>query len=193
VIKNGVTDRVLDTKDIYLVGTHNIENYMAAILAVYDIADKETIVKVARDFKGVEHRVEFVRELKGIRFYNDAIGTTPSRTVASLNSFSQKVILIAGGYDKHIPYDIMGPLINEKVKALVLMGQTKEKIKEAYKAYGCTVPIRETDDLADAVKEAYSMAVSGDVVILSPASASFDMFKNFEVKGNLYKKIVMSL
>ncbi|MFA7673987.1 MAG: UDP-N-acetylmuramoyl-L-alanine--D-glutamate ligase [Clostridia bacterium] len=193
VIKNGVKQRILETKDIYLVGAHNIENYMAAILAVYDIADKETIVKVAREFKGVEHRVEFVRELKGVRFYNDAIGTTPSRTVASLNSFSQKVILIAGGYDKHIPYDIMGPLINEKVKALVLMGQTKEKIKEAYKAYGCTVPIRETDDLADAVKEAYSMAVSGDVVILSPASASFDMFKNFEVKGNLYKKIVMSL
>jgi UDP-N-acetylmuramoylalanine--D-glutamate ligase len=193
VIKNGIKERILDTKDIYLVGTHNIENYMAAILAVYDIADKETIVKVAREFKGVEHRVEFVRELKGVRFYNDAIGTTPSRTVASLNSFSQKVILIAGGYDKHIPYDIMGPLLNEKVKALVLMGQTKEKIKQAYKDYGCTVPLKETDNLEDAVKEAYGMAVSGDVVILSPASASFDMFKNFEVKGNLYKQIVMSL
>ena len=113
---------------------------MAAILATYDLVDRDTINYVAKNFNGVEHRVEYVRTVNGVKFYNDSIGTTPSRTVASLQSFDQKVILITGGYDKHIPYDIMGPLINEKVKGLILMGQTKDKIKQAYNDYSCTVP-----------------------------------------------------
>ncbi len=190
---NGEQKRVLDIKDIKIPGKHNIENYMAAILATYELVDTETIQYIAKTFNGVEHRVEYVKTVNGIHFYNDSIGTTPSRTVASLQSFDQKVILIAGGYDKHIPYDILGPLINEKVKGLVLMGQTKNKIKDAYFAYSCNAILKETDTLEDAVKEAFNMAIEGDIIIMSPASASFDMFKNFEVKGNLYKQIVNSL
>jgi UDP-N-acetylmuramoylalanine--D-glutamate ligase len=190
---NGEQKRVLDIKDIKIPGKHNIENYMAAILATYQLIDTETIQYIAKTFNGVEHRVEYVKTVNGIHFYNDSIGTTPSRTVASLQSFDQKVILIAGGYDKHIPYDILGPLINEKVKGLVLMGQTKNKIKDAYFAYSCNAILKEADTLEDAVKEAFNMAIEGDIIIMSPASASFDMFKNFEVKGNLYKQIVNSL
>ncbi len=190
---NGKQKRVLDILDIKIPGKHNIENYMAAILATHTLVDTETIQYIAKTFNGVEHRVEFVRTVNGVRFYNDSIGTTPSRTVASLQSFDQKVILIAGGYDKHIPYDIMGPLINEKVKGLVLMGQTKNKIKDAYTAHSCNALLEEADTLEDAVQKAFNMAEDGDIVIMSPASASFDMYKNFEVKGNLYKQIVNSL
>lgn len=189
----GKINKVLEIKDIKIPGKHNIENYMAAILATYSLVNTDTINHEAKNFSGVEHRVEYVRTINGVRFYNDSIGTTPSRTVASLQSFDQKVILIAGGYDKHIPYDIMGPLINEKVKGLVLMGQTKDKIKEAYNSYACNAPLIEADTLEEAVKKAFDMAREGDIVIMSPASASFDMFKNFEVKGNLYKQIVNSL
>ncbi|MFA5154723.1 MAG: UDP-N-acetylmuramoyl-L-alanine--D-glutamate ligase [Clostridia bacterium] len=190
---DGKINRILDIKDIKIPGKHNIENYMAAILATYSLVDTATMLHVAKTFNGVEHRVEYVRTVNGVRFYNDSIGTTPSRTVASLQSFDQKVILIAGGYDKHIPYDIMGPLINEKVKGLVLLGQTKEKIKDAYKAHSCNAILNEAETLEDAVYKAFNMADEGDIVIMSPASASFDMFKNFEVKGNLYKQIVNSL
>ena len=193
-VKLGLSrDKVLDISDIKVPGKHNVENFMAAILATYDLVDRDTINYVAKNFNGVEHRVEYVRTVNGVKFYNDSIGTTPSRTVASLQSFDQKVILITGGYDKHIPYDIMGPLINEKVKGLILMGQTKDKIKQAYNDYSCTVPLTEADTLEDAVAKAYQMAQEDDIVIMSPASASFDMFKNFEVKGNLFKKIVNSL
>ncbi len=186
-------NRVLDIKDILIPGSHNVENYMAAILATYGLVEKDAIVKTAKEFGGVEHRIEFVREINNIKFYNDSIGTTPSRTIASVEAFNQKVILITGGYDKNIPYDIMGPLIKDKVKALVLMGQTKNKILQAYKDYGCDIPVFEVDNMEDAVNMAYKAASDYDIVIMSPASASFDMYKNFEEKGNIFKKIVLSL
>ncbi|HHT95492.1 MAG TPA: UDP-N-acetylmuramoyl-L-alanine--D-glutamate ligase [Clostridia bacterium] len=185
--------RMLDVNDIKIPGRHNIENYMAAILATYSLVEQATVKHVATTFNGVEHRVEYVRTVNGVRFYNDSIGTTPSRTVASLHCFDKKVILIAGGYDKNISYDIMGPLINEKVKGLVLMGQTKEKIKQAYTDYSCTATLCEASTMEEAVRKAFNMAKEGDIIILSPASAAFDMFKNFEVKGNIYKQIVNSL
>lgn len=188
------SEKVLDRRDILLPGLHNIENYMAAIAAVYDIVGREACLKTARTFKGVEHRIELVREKDGVKYYNDSIASSPSRTIAGLNSFEGRVILIAGGYDKHIPYDVLGPVINRKVKRLILTGQTAGKIKQAVlDAEGEKPQITETEDLRAAVIAAAAAAVPGDVVIMSPASASFDSFKNFEERGNYFKQTVSEL
>ena len=195
ITRGGVA--VLDKKDILIPGEHNVENYMAAIAAVEGLVDDETIRTVARNFGGVEHRIELVRIKDGVRFYNDSIASSPSRTIAGLKSFKEKVILIAGGYDKHIPYDVLGPYICKHVKTLVLGGATGPQIKEAtvscpdYKP-GCP-EIIDCADFASAVKAAANAAVSGDVVLMSPASAAFDQFKNFMVRGEFYKKMVKEL
>jgi len=197
--KDGKRVEVVKADEILLPGVHNVENYLAAIAAVIDYVSPETIRKVAVTFKGVEHRMELVREINGIKFYNDSIGTSPTRTIAGLKSFKQKVILIAGGYDKHIPYDDMGEIIAEKVKKLILIGQTGPKIKQALDTeiartgLGKNVEVIMCDTLEGAVISSYEGASDGDVVILSPASASFDMFKNFEERGNKFKEIVRSL
>jgi UDP-N-acetylmuramoylalanine--D-glutamate ligase len=186
--------KIMDAKDILLPGVHNIENYMAAFAAVIDIAGAEALKNAAASFGGVEHRMELVRTLRGVRYYNDSIGTSPTRSMAGLKSFDRKVILIAGGYDKHIPYDVLGPVINEKVKVLVLNGATAPKIKEAVLNAGGEKPlIIENGDFKGAVLQAASMAADGDVVILSPASAAFDQFKNFEERGTCFKKIINEL
>lgn len=188
---------VLEEKDILIPGLHNLENYMAAIAAVDGLVPEEVIHSFAKTFGGVAHRIELVRELDGVRYYNDSIASSPSRTIAGLRSFDQKVILIAGGYDKHIPYDLLGPQITESVKALLLTGDTAEKIRLATVAAPNYQPghpeIILCDDLKSAVNKARSMAVSGDIVILSPASASFDRFKNFEERGNMFKAFVNEL
>ena len=188
---------VLAADEILLPGVHNLENYMAAIAAVDGLVPDEVIRSFARTFGGVPHRIELVRELNGVRYYNDSIASSPSRTIAGLRSFDQKVILIAGGYDKHIPYDVLGPEITRAVKTLILVGATGPKIKDAVmKApdYQTGEPvILERDNLQEAVNTAYDMAKPGDVVILSPASASFDQFKNFEERGNTFKKYVNQL
>ncbi len=188
---------VLATSDILLPGLHNLENYMAAIAAVDGLVPDEVIRDFARTFGGVAHRIELVRELDGVRYYNDSIASSPSRTIAGLRSFSQKVILIAGGYDKHIPYDVLGPEITRAVKTLLLTGDTAEKIKAATLA---TPDYREGEpaiidcaDLKEAVERAHALAKPGDVVILSPASASFDRFKNFEERGSAFKELVNTL
>lgn len=189
--------QVLSTEDILIPGGHNIENYMAATAAVWGMAKPETIVSVARSFTGVEHRIELVRELDGVRYYNDSIATTPTRTMAGLRSFSQKVILIAGGYDKQIPFDALGPAIVQKVKYLILMGATSEKIAavtqgaEGYSKEN--LPILHVSSLEEAVQSARTQAQAGDVVLLSPACASFDMFKDFETRGDLFKNMVNAL
>lgn len=188
---------VLTTDDILLPGLHNLENYMAAVAAVDGLVPDEVIRDFARTFGGVEHRIELVRELDGVRYYNDSIASSPSRTIAGLRSFAQKVILIAGGYDKHIPYDMLGPEIAKSVKVLLLTGDTSEKIKAAtlaapgYEAGG--PDIYDCADLEAAVARAWALAVPGDVVILSPASASFDRFKNFEERGKAFKNYVNAL
>ncbi|MBP5165949.1 MAG: UDP-N-acetylmuramoyl-L-alanine--D-glutamate ligase [Oscillospiraceae bacterium] len=187
-------EEIVRRSDILLPGDHNIENYMAAFAAVYDTVGKKACVETARSFGGVEHRIELVRELRGVKYYNDSIASSPSRCIAGLRSFEGRVILIAGGYDKHIPYDVLGPVINEKVKTLILTGQTAPKIKEAVLSAGGEKPrIIETDDLGRAVLAAAAEAGEGDTVLLSPASASFDQFKNFEQRGNYFKKIVSEL
>lgn len=193
------TLELLEQSDILLPGIHNVENYLAAIAAVFDYVKKETIQKVAKTFTGVEHRIEFVREINGIKFYNDSIASSPSRTIAGLNSFNQKLILISGGADKKIPYDAIGEPIIDKVKTLVLIGQTTEKIEEAVNkareraGKGYEIEIIKCSTYDEAVQSAYSKGEKGDIVILSPASTSFDLFKNFEHRGNVFKEIVWKL
>ena len=185
---------VLKTQDILLPGVHNTENYMAAIAAVEGLVSDEAIVRVAKNFGGVEHRIELVRIKDGVRFYNDSIASSPSRTIAGLRSFPEKVILIAGGYDKNIPYDVLGPEICRHVKKLFLCGPTGPKIRSAVEA--CDRPGPEMTDCADfeaAVRAAAAAAESGDVVLMSPASASFDAFKNFMIRGDFFKKIIKEL
>ncbi len=188
---------VLPLEDILLPGVHNQENYMAAIAAVDGLVPDEVIRSFARTFGGVEHRIELVRELDGVRYYNDSIASSPTRTIAGLRSFPEKVILIAGGYDKHLDYAPLGPEILAHAKALVLTGATAPKIRAAVEqAPGYTpdeLTICDGLDFAGAVEQARALAQPGDVVILSPASASFDQFKNFMVRGNTFKEIVRSL
>ena len=172
---------------------HNVENYMAAAAAVEGLVEDGTIRRTATEFKGVPHRIEFVRELDGVSYYNDSIASSPARTTAGLKSFGdKKVILIAGGYDKKIPFDDFGAVVNEHVKKLVLVGFTSEKIEAAVKNAGNynNLPIFRCDEFKAAVEKAREIAQPGDTVILSPACASFDLFKNFEDRGNTFKDIV---
>ena len=184
---------VVRQEEIKIPGLHNVENYMAAILAVEGLASDEDIRYVARNFGGVEHRIEFVREKDGVKFYNDSIASSPSRTIAGLRSFSEKVILIAGGYDKHIPYDVLGPEIAAHVKLLVCTGATGPKIAAAARAVPDAPEVLEIPDFYEAVHAAAQQAKPGDIVLLSPASAAFDRFKNFMVRGAEFKKTVMAL
>ncbi len=198
--RSGRIDReIMRTDSIKIPGLHNVENYLAAIAAIAHLVDNNSIIKTASAFRGVEHRNEHVREINGVNFYNDSIGSSPTRTIASINSFYRKVILIAGGYDKKISYDVLGKTISEKVKTLVLLGETAPLIENSLRkevelsGKGKDIPVYKCNTLEEAVKKAYSCAESGDIIILSPASASFDMFKNFEERGNKFKEIVDSI
>jgi len=200
VLRSGVIYRdgeeVLNASDILIPGVHNVENYMAAIAMVEGLVEDETIRHVARTFGGVEHRIELVRVKDGIKFYNDSIASSPSRTIAGLRSFREKVILIAGGYDKHIPYDVLGPEICAHVKKVFLCGATASQIRAAVEnceAYHGQVELTDCGDFESAVRAAAAAAEPGDIVLMSPASASFDQFKNFMVRGEFYKKLVKEL
>ena len=188
--------QIMTTEDIRLPGVHNVENYMAAIAAVDGLVPDETIRTFARTFNGVEHRIELVRTWRGVRFYNDSIASSPSRTIAGLRSFKEKVILIAGGYDKHIPYDVLGPEVVEHVKLLILCGATADKIRAAVEQAPGYRPghpeILDVTPFQRAVETARDRAVPGDVVTLSPACAAFDQFKNFMERGKTFKAIVNS-
>lgn len=186
-------EKIIDCDDIKLPGLHNVENYMAAIGAVMHLVKKENIVNVARGFGGVEHRIELVREVGGVKYYNSSIDSSPNRSKATLGVFRQKVIMIAGGKDKGIPYDEIGPVIAEKVKLLVLIGKTADKIEEAVRKTGAEVPVFRCETYEQVVKVASENALPGDIVVLSPASTSFDMFKNFEERGKTFKKYVNEL
>lgn len=194
IIKN-IEDEyeVIKTSDIKLPGAHNVENYIAAISATIGYANEEHIKTVATKFTGVAHRIEPVRELNGIKFFNDSIATSPTRANAGLNSFNQKLILIAGGYDKKIPFDQFGKVVAKTVKDLYLVGVTTDKIEAAVRDVDKNLPITKCTSLEEAVKAAYKNASYGDVIIMSPACASFDMYKNFEERGNAFKTIVNSL
>ena len=195
---HGTETEVMNAHDIKIPGLHNIENYLAAITAVWGMVSVEVIRKVAMEFGGVEHRAELVRELDGVKYYNDAIGTSPTRTIkGTLSLYDRKIILIAGGYDKHLSYDEMGEIIPDKVKVLILFGATADKIESATRAAqhyqeGSPLIIR-VSSMEEAVQQARAHAQSGDIVSMSPASASFDMYKNFAEKGLHFKSIVMAL
>ncbi len=194
--KDGKIQReILDTDTIYIPGLHNVENYMAAIGAVDGLVTDDIIRETAVEFKGVPHRIEFVREFRGVKYYNDSIASSPARTTAGLDSFGdKKVILIAGGYDKKIPFDSFGEVVNSHTKAVVLVGATAQKIYDAIvSAYNYKdLPIHRCTDFKSAVETARDIAKKDDIVILSPACASFDLFKNFEVRGDTFKEIVKS-
>ncbi len=185
---------VCEKENIAIKGIHNIENYLAAFLATKDDVSIDVMKKVAERFGGVEHRCELVREIDGVKYYNDSIASSPTRTLAGLFAFDKKVILIAGGYDKHIPFEPLAEEGYPYIKELILLGATKNLIKDAFvklkEEKGIEVSISLVDTLEEAVFKAKDLADEGDVVTLSPACASFDMFPNFAERGNRFKEIV---
>lgn len=192
----GMDVPIVDRKEIAIIGDHNVANYLTAIAAVWGYVGVDSIKKVAREFKGVEHRIEFVREVNGVKYYNDSIASSPTRTIAGLNAFDRKVILIAGGYDKHIPFEPMVPVVLKKVKKLYLCGDTADKIETAVRGdvhYKNDPEIIRTKNLDEAVLLASKAAEEGDIVTLSPACASFDAFPNFAARGNYFKELVNKL
>ena len=188
---------IMAVEEIKLPGEHNVLNYLAAFEAVRGLVDAETCRKVAMEFGGVEHRLELVRELRGVKYINDSIGSSPSRTIAGLRAMKVKPIVIAGGYDKHIPFDPLGDALCRMAKRVYLTGATAEKIRDAilqspqYSDSGLEVVM--VEDFTETVKCAAASAEEGDVVLFSPACASFDRFKNFAERGNYFKKIIMEL
>lgn len=197
VRKNGRDERLLDCSLIRIPGMHNVQNFMAAIAAVMDDVPRRAILETALTFSGVEHRMEIVRELNGVVYYNSSIDSSPSRTKAALSAFTEKVIMIAGGYDKNLHYEELGEVICQHVKALFLCGATAKKIEDAVisaPSYQVGFPeIIHCFTLEKCVEMAHDIAESGDKVILTPASASFDQFKNFEERGKAFKRMVMAL
>ena len=191
-------EKLLEVSQIKIPGWHNVENYMAAIAAVWGDVEPQTIRQVAETFAGVEHRAEFVRELGGVKYYNDSIATSPTRVISGMLSlFPQKIVMIAGGYDKHIPFEPLGPAVCDKVKTLILLGATAQKIQDAVTAapqYREGNPeILRVETMEQAVEAAAAHAQPGDIVSLSPACAAFDLYPNFEVRGRHFKEIVNKL
>lgn len=194
--ENGLRSHILDTKEMKLRGVHNFENATAAIIATKDLVDLQTACETILKFKGVEHRLELVLETKDrIKWYNDSVSSSPTRTIAGLNAFNlRNIILIAGGYDKNLDYAPLAKPIIDNCKELILLGSTSAKIEKAVKAElkkeGKKMKIHKCTDLRETVEVAKQIAVQGDIVLFSPASASFDMFKNFAERGKLFKKYV---
>lgn len=204
ICENDLRRHVVSTKNIKLRGNHNYENICAAVAATYKYVSAEIQEKAITSFTGVEHRLEFVKEINGAKWYNDSIGTSPTRTISGLNSYEEPIILIAGGYDKHLDYTPIAKPIVENVKTLILLGQTAEKIngavlnelrnnKQDTLLHDPSTQIIKVETLEEAVQKAKEVSKKGDVVLFSPASASFDMFKNFEERGNKFKQLVNKL
>ncbi len=192
----GIDVPIMHKSEITVLGDHNVANYLTAIAAVWGYVGVDTIKKVAREFTGVEHRIEFVREVNGVKYYNDSIASSPTRTIAGLKAFGRKVHLIAGGYDKHIPFEPMVPYILEKVEKLYLCGNTADKIEKAVlddSNYNGNPHIIKVKDIKEAVEKAFEDTSNGDIVTLSPACASFDAFPNFMARGNYFKELVNKL
>ncbi len=196
VCENGLRKHVFDTRNMKLRGVHNFENACCAIIATKDLVKKESIDEVLTEFKGVEHRLELVKETKNrVKWYNDSVSSSPTRTIAGLNAFALKnIILIAGGYDKNLDYTVLGKPIIDNCKALILLGQTSDKIEKAVndqlKKSKKEFPIYRCDTLKETVEKANNISIKGDIVLFSPASASFDMFKNFAERGDIFKSYV---
>ncbi len=199
LVKDGIRTPLFPISEILLPGRHNVENYMAAILAVSDYVAPEAILEVARTFGGVEHRLQLIRTLDGVKYYNSSIDSSPNRTMAALSVFPQKVILICGGKDKGIPYDAIGDPILDHVKILLLTGKTAPKIEAALmdacrrRGIPNPIPVYHYEEYSDLVQASRKLARPGDIVLLSPASTSFDRFKNFMERGQLFCRLVNEL
>lgn len=194
-VPEGADSELLHAEEIRIPGEHNVQNYLAAFEAVRGWVSAETCRKVAMRFPGVPHRLEEVRVRRGVTWINDSMASSPTRTIVGLEAARKKPIVIVGGYDKHIPFDELGDRLNELAKTVILCGDTAEKIRSAIlnsRAWQ-GLPLKTAEDLQDAVRLADACAEEGDIVMLSPACASFDRFKNFEERGNLFKQYVREL
>ena len=192
-----IRKHILNANEVILRGEHNYENIATAIAATKTLVDIETAVKAVKEFKPVEHRLEFVREINDVKWYNDSVSSSPTRTIAGLNSFDEDIVLIAGGYDKNLDYTPIAKPIVENVKTLILLGQTSGKIfdcvKEELENQNKELPISMCETLEETVSLANKVAKKGQIVLFSPASASFDLFKNFADRGNQFKNLVYKL
>ena len=197
IAEDGLRRHVVKLKDTNLRGVHNAENICAAVAATLGLVDAQEQEKAIKEFKGVNHRLEFVREINGAKWYNDSIASSPTRTIAGLNSFDEEIVLIAGGYDKHLDYEPIAKPILRKVKTLILMGQTAEKIygavKQEQEKENKKIEIYKVNSLEEAISKAKEKSKPNQIVLFSPASASFDMFKNFEERGNKFKELVKNI
>lgn len=197
ICEDGVRRHVINSKSVHLRGIHNQENICAAIAATSSLVDIDTQIRAITKFTGVEHRLEFIREINGIKWYNDSIASSPTRTIAGLNSFDEKIVLIAGGYDKHLDYTPIAKPIIDHVSTLILLGATSKKIysavKEELEADNKMIDIYQCTTLEQTVDIAYKTAKKGEIVLFSPASASFDMFKNFAERGEKFKQLVKQI
>ncbi len=193
--KDNIRRHILKKSDIKLRGIHNYENICAALAATSSMVSTEKQVEAIKNFNGVEHRLEFVKELEGVKYYNDSIGTSPASTIAGLNAFDENIVLLAGGSDKGLDYKEVGETIAKKVGTLILTGPTAKKIEDATRKAlnGKEIKVYYCKDLAEAVNLSRKLANSGDIVLLSPASASFDAFKNFAERGKKFKELVNNL
>ncbi len=192
-----IRKHILNVEDVILRGNHNYQNIATAIAATSSLVDIDTAVEAIKEFKPVEHRIEFIREIDGVKWYNDSASSSPSRTLSGINAFKEEIILIAGGYDKNLDYTPLAKPIIEKVKSLILIGQTSCKIFDAVKSElekeNKELDIHMCENLEETINLARKVAKAGQVVLFSPASASFDMFKNFADRGNQFKELVKKI
>ncbi|MDO4283574.1 MAG: UDP-N-acetylmuramoyl-L-alanine--D-glutamate ligase [Clostridia bacterium] len=188
---------VIDVSKIHLIGEKNYANICSAICCILEFVNVDIIAKTLVEFKGVEHRLEYVDTKNGVKYYNDSISTTPGKAMAAFTSFDQKIILIAGGSDKNLDYTPVGSNILHCAKILILLGNTSKKIKEAVihcKEYRENeLKIYEVSSMKEAVNLAKEVAIRGDIVVMSPASASFDLYKNYKERGKDFKNLVNTL
>lgn len=193
-LRNGTCNitEILDVRDLAIIGRHNYENVMAAVLLTYLYGlDLPDIVKAIKTFKSISHRLEYVRSLSGIDFYNDSKGTNVDSSIKAIESFDRPIVIIAGGYDKHIYYTDFIKAFKKNGKTMVLMGETKDKLKDLCEKYKINYIC--VNDMKEAIDKAYKEGRDGDVVLLSPASASWDMYKSYEVRGDEFKTLVNRL
>ena len=195
--EDGIRTHILDCKDVLLRGEHNFENIATAIAATSSLVDIDKSIDTIKEFKAVEHRLEYVRTIDDVKWYNDSVSSSPTRTIAGLKSFDEDIVLIAGGYDKNLDYTPIAKPILKKVKTLILLGQTSGKIfdavKEEEEKENKNIDIFMVNTLKEAVDLAKKQAKVGEIVLFSPASASFDMFKNFADRGIKFKELVKKL
>lgn len=191
---DGIRKHILNTDEVILRGNHNFQNIATAIAATKTLVGTDVAIEAIKIFKPVEHRIEFVREIDGVKWYNDSASSSPTRTISGLNAFKENIILIAGGYDKNLEYEPLAKPVVDKVSTLILIGQTAEKIYDVVKneseKENKKININMCDTLEQTIEIAKKSAKKGDVVLFSPASASFDMFKNFADRGNKFKDLV---